>query len=381
MNFYFKIMFSHVYLKEIEDVFRTPIIQQTAFWSVVKQQLGVKSLAVNIRIRKSDLDKDAVAHEYIMADMLVLLQQVSEHYSIAYVPYGPELDPGEENRGAFLEDISEQLLSFLPKGCIMIRYDLVWESFWAGDADCYDANDRWLGPPAVNTQEFRFNYGTEFWKLRKAVSNILPSNTIFVNLKDDKEDILSKMKSKTRYNIGLSERKGVTVRAAGMEQLPLWYALYAETAARNGFHLHEMEYFRAVLSARANDTQSPAEVLLLIAEANHVPLAAMFLVISGDRATYLYGASSSDHRDCMAAYALQWKAIEVGKALGCADYDMFGVSPSADASHQMYGLYRFKKGFGGEMFHSMGCWDYPLLLDAYAYYSSVEMRQKGYHLS
>ena len=125
MDFYFKIMFSHVYLKEIEDVFRTPIIQQTAFWSVVKQQLGVKSLAVNIRIRKSDLDKEAVAHEYIMADMLVLLQQVSEHYSIAYVPYGPELDPGEENRGAFLEDISEQLLSFLPKGCIMIRYDLV----------------------------------------------------------------------------------------------------------------------------------------------------------------------------------------------------------------------------------------------------------------
>ena len=71
MDFYFKIMFSHVYLKEIEDVFRTPIIQQTAFWSVVKQQLGVKSLAVNIRIRKSDLDKEAVAHEYIMADMLV----------------------------------------------------------------------------------------------------------------------------------------------------------------------------------------------------------------------------------------------------------------------------------------------------------------------
>jgi len=110
-----------------------------------------------------------------------------------------------------------------------------------------------------------------------------------VDLKDKKEDILSKMKPKTRYNIGLSERKGVTVRAAGMEQLPLWYALYAETAARNGFHLHEMEYFKAVLTARANDTQSPAEVLLLIAEANHVPLAAMFLVISGERATYLYG--------------------------------------------------------------------------------------------
>ena len=374
-------MFSHVYLKEIEEVFRTPIIQQTAFWSEVKGRLGVKSIAVNIRIRKSDFYPDAGPFEYIMADMLVLLQQVSEQYCYAYVPYGPEIDPGEELRGTFLEQVSEQMRSFLPANCIMIRYDLAWESFWANDPDCISEDGKWLGPPPVNSQEFRFNYGTELWNLKKAGSNILPSNTIFVNLKDESSALLARMKPKTRYNIGLSLRRGVEVRMAGLEELPLWYALYAETAARNNFYLHDIEYFRVVLTARANDTQSPADVFLLIAEHDNRPLAAMFLVISGNRATYLYGASSGESRQFMATYALQWKAMELAQACSCHEYDMFGISPSSDPSHPMYGLYRFKTGFGGEQYHGMGCWDYPLIEDVYLYFTSVEMKQQGYHLS
>ena len=374
-------MFSHVYLKEIEEVFRTPIIQQTAFWSEVKGRLGVKSIAVNIRIRKSDFDPEAGPFEYIMADMLVLLQQVSEQYCYAYVPYGPEIDPGEELRGTFLEQVSEQMRSFLPANCIMIRYDLAWESFWANDPDCISEEGSWLGPPPVNSQEFRFNYGTELWNLKKAGSNILPSNTIFVNLKDESSALLARMKPKTRYNIGLSLRRGVEVRMAGLEELPLWYALYAETAARNNFYLHDIEYFRVVLTARANDTQSPADVFLLIAEHDNRPLAAMFLVISGNRATYLYGASSGESRQFMATYALQWKAMEIAQACSCHEYDMFGISPASDPSHPMYGLYRFKTGFGGEQYHGMGCWDYPLIEDVYLYFTSVEMKQQGYHLS
>lgn len=374
-------MFSHVYLKEIEEVFRTPIIQQTAFWSEVKGRLGVKSIAVNIRIRKSDFDPEAGPFEYIMADMLVLLQQVSEQYCYAYVPYGPEIDPGEELRGTFLEQVSEQMRSFLPASCIMIRYDLSWESFWANDPDCISEEGSWLGPPTVNSQEFRFNFGTELWNLKKAGSNILPSNTIFVNLKDDSNTLLARMKPKTRYNIGLSLRRGVEVRMAGLDELPLWYALYAETATRNNFYLHDIEYFRVVLTARANDTQSPADVFLLIAEHNKLPLAAMFLVISGHRATYLYGASSGESRQFMATYALQWKAMELAQHCNCNEYDMFGISPASDPSHPMYGLYRFKTGFGGEQYHGMGCWDYPLIEDVYLYFTSVEMKQQGYHLS
>ena len=74
-------------------------------------------------------------------------------------------------------------------------------------------------------------------------------------------------------------------------------------------------------------------------------MAAMFLVMSAYRATYLYGASSSRMRSVMPTYALQWKAMPIAKQCGCMEYDMFGDAPNPDPSHPMYGLYKFKQGY------------------------------------
>ena len=77
----------------------------------------------------------------------------------------------------------------------------------------------------------------------------------------------------------------------------------------------------------------------------------------------------------MAVYALQWE----GKN-GCTEYDLFGISPNSDPSHPFYGLYRFKTGFGGRIYHRMGCWDYPLKAEEYDSYALTEMTAPGYHL-
>ena len=82
----------------------------------------------------------------------------------------------------------------------------------------------------------------------------------------------------------------------------------------------------------------------------------------------------------MASYALQWEAIKRAKKRGCAEYDMFGVAPKPDPSHPMYGLYRFKSGFGGRMFHRMGCWDFPLDAENYNIFSASEFNSQGYHV-
>ena len=105
----------------------------------------------------------------------------------------------------------------------------------------------------------------------------------------------------------------------------------------------------------------------------------MFLVLSAHRATYLYGASSSSMRNLMPTYALQWKAMLIAKKCDCTEYDMFGVSPNPDPSHPMYGLYRFKQGFGGEIFHQLGCWDYPIDDEKYNYFVAKEMGMQGYY--
>lgn len=372
-------MITDLFRKDNEELYETPIVQQTAFWSSVKQNLGYKTIAVNYNIKRSSLFRNSEQDKKLVSDLLVIIQQINQFHSIAYVPYGPELEPDEDLQGAFLEELSESLRPYLPKGCIMIRYDLHWESYWAKDKSNFDEQGHWIGEPALSAQEFRFNYNTLNWKFEKAPSNILPSNTIFVNLRKSPEDILGSMKPKTRYNVKLADRKNVEVKVMGIENLPIWYKLYQDTATRNGIYVDQMSYFETVLSTKAADTRSPAEVFLLVAEQNAVPLAAMFLTISSKRATYLYGASSSENRNTMATYALQWEAMKFGKAKGCTEYDMFGVAPRPEPSHPMYGLYKFKVGFGGSIHHSLGCWDYPLIVDKYKLFRATELTGQGFH--
>lgn len=374
-------MLSDVQNKAVEELYATPIVQQTAFWSEVKNKLGTNTLAVNFKSRLSGLYHSFENDALIASDMLVVLQQIDKRHSVAYIPYGPELEPNEEFQGIFLEELSESIRSFLPENCILIRFDLCWESYWAKNRENFDQNGIWKGEPEYSAQEFRFNFNTNNWNFKKSFSNILPSNTIFLNLNPDLETLLQRMKPKTRYNIGLAQRKNVTVHETGIDDIALWYELYKETAFRNRILLNDIKYFKAVLSAKADDSRSPADVRLLVAKNGDKPLAAMFLVMTGNRGSYLYGASSSENRNFMATYALQWEAIRISKANGCTDYDMFGVSPSPDPNHPLYGLYKFKSGFGGDIFHSLGCWDYPLDEEKYALFRAMELNSRGYHLS
>ncbi len=374
-------MLSNVHKKEVEELYATPILQQTAFWSAVKKRLGTNSIAINFNSRKSALYGVSDDRSSLYSDVLIVLQQINRYYSVAYVPYGPELEPSDEFQGMFLEELSESLRSFLPKNCILIRYDLCWESWWAKDKDYFDEQGIWKGEPDTPTQEFRFNFSTHNWNLKKAHSNILPANTIYLNLTTGTDTLLKRMKPKTRYNIGLAHRKGVTVKSMGLDGIHIWYEIYKETAARNHILLNDLKYFQAVLSARADDTHSPADVNLLVAEKDGKPLAAMFLVITQNRGSYLYGASSSTERNLMATYALQWEAICRSKEAGCTEYDMFGISPSPDPQHPLYGLYKFKSGFGGDIYHSLGCWDYPLDKDLYTLFRASELNSQGYHIS
>lgn len=134
-----------------------------------------------------------------------------------------------------------------------------------------------------------------------------------------------------------------------------------------------------MFASRMECADSDVSVQLLVAYHDDIPLAAMFLVLSAYRATYLYGASSSSCRNVMPTYALRWRAIQIAKARKCLEYDMFGIAPNPDPSHPMYGLYKFKQGFGGDIFHQLGCWDYPVDEKKYRYLAACEMQMQGYY--
>lgn len=366
--------------KQTQEIKQSSILQQTNFWARVKQAHGYRTKAFDLKLEKAEQKKvkrPGKKYSLVTDDILFIIKKISPEHEMAYVPYGPVLEPKAEFQGQYLEELSESLRSKLSPSCVFIRYDLDWESPWSDDEDRYDDRNNWMGPPPTHLQELRFNFGTQEQNLRKAASDVLPSNTVFVDLEHSDERLLQRMKPKTRYNIRTAQRRGVTVKSVDLEHLPIWYELHKQTALRNGIIFDDIEYFQAVLEAKS---QGDANVHLLLAEADGEPLAGMFLAISGKRATYLYGASASQKRNYMPTYALQWGAIQQAKAANCTEYDMFGVSRNPDPAHPMYGLYRFKTGFGGDLYHRQGCWDYPLDEAQYELFKIREMNAQGYHV-
>lgn len=306
-------------------------------------------------------------------DLLVLIKYVDNTHCYAYVPYGPKLEPTFENQGLFLEYVSECIKPSLPPHCIFIRYDLIWENQWASEDEYFDNSGNWLGAPPSRIQEYRVNFKTAKGKLKKSIGDILPKNTFFLDLTKAEDDLLSNMRFNTRYNVRKALKDGIRVQEYGIKYVGEWYRLYLETALRHGMPIQSEEYFTSILLNQDNSNKG-VTVKMLMADVEGEFMASMFLVLSRKRGTYLYGASSSCKKRFMASYALQWKSIQIAKAWGCTEYDMFGSAPNLQDNHPLHGVHVYKKGFGGDLFHRMGCWDYPYDTKLYELFRLQELK-------
>jgi peptidoglycan pentaglycine glycine transferase (the first glycine) len=191
---------------------------------------------------------------------------------------------------------------------------------------------------------------------------VQPRNTLLVDITADETHILAAMKSKTRYNIRFAARKGVTVRQGMAADVESFNRLMAMTGERNRFGVRSPDYYRA-----AFELFDPAGwVGLFLAEYQDEPLGGLMAYALGNTAWYFYGASSNTHRNLMAPYATQWAAIRWAKAKGCTTYDLWGVPDEDEATLEsqfdqrqdgLWGVYRFKRGFGGRLARSVGAWD------------------------
>jgi peptidoglycan pentaglycine glycine transferase (the first glycine) len=201
--------------------------------------------------------------------------------------------------------------------------------------------------------------------------NIQPPRTLIVDIAGSEDEILRRMKQKTRYNIRLAEKKGVAVRL--WDDLESFHKMMLVTGGRDGFGVHSHEYYR-----RAYELLHPRQMgEILVAEYEGKPLAALFVARNGKRAYYLYGASTDEERNRMPTYLLQWEAMRWAKARGCEEYDLWGVPDEDEATLEtnfesrhdgLWGVYRFKRGFGGELKRAVQAMDRvynPLLYWAY----------------
>lgn len=366
-------MFCRLEKKELEEIKPTNILPQTPYWGRVKNRQGFDPGGFEVTVSKDLLFNSADSQANVRDDLLLLLKYIDTRRCIAYVPYGPKLEPNFENQGVFLEQLSESIKPHLPENCILIRYDLLWENQWAAESDYFDKTGNWIGPPQDQVQEFRVNYKTKRWNLKKSPGDILPKNTFFLDLTLSEQELLKNMRYNTRYNIKRSLKNGIRIGEYGLERIGDWYRLYRETAVRHNMPLQDEEFFTAILKNQDNNEKG-VNVKMLMADWKGKLLAALFLALSNQRGIYLYGASSHRYNNLMASYALQWEAIKTAKNCGCTVYDMFGSAPNLNRSHPLYGVHIFKKGFGGRLFHRMGCWDYPYDLEEYELFKFQELQ-------
>lgn len=254
-----------------------------------------------------------------------------------YIPYYPLLD--ENGYHDFFQRLTER-----KKKCVFIRYE-----------------------PLRST---RMGHLSE---------ELTPATTLVLNLSHGLDELLSRMHQKTRYNIGISEKRGVEVDVARPQHSNYSricedaIRLFRATGERQAFRVQTHAYFTTLFSSFSHEAQESTQpwIRLYYAKYHDTLLGAILVMHFGDTATYLYGGSAATHREMMAPHALQWVAIQDALRNRCRYYDFWGAAPNDDPRHPWAGITRFKKGFGGDVMVHPGTFDIVARRADYALYGTL----------
>lgn len=183
------------------------------------------------------------------------------------------------------------------------------------------------------------------------------------------EEVYAGFHTNWRRNVKKADRLGVRVRVGTVDDLPSFYNLLLTTAERDHFRVRSLTYFQQMYNSL--QAEDPSRIRLYLAEDDEELLAATLTVYSNAHTWYLYGASSNNKREKAPNHAIQWKMIQDAHEMGADVYDFRGISSTLDEQDHLFGLLRFKLGFGGEACEMIGAWDFavnPLLHKAFAFY-------------
>ena len=269
----------------------------------------------------------ALGHGELVGVMSVLVRPLPLGVSLMYAPRGPVCDRNDPYVLAELFAAADRLAKEEKALELLL------------DPDESDAN-----------QSFRrMMEAWAFWEREDAgFNNIQAQHVLRLYLQGKTEEsVFGSFSPKTRYNIRLAMRRGVRIRAcSGDGEIPedaltAFDRIMQETGERDHFIARGKEYYRTVLQAMGRDA------VLYLAYLQDEPIAGTIGVFSGGKGWYLYGASSNAHRNAMPNYLLQWEMVRRALGQQCVFYDFRGVPGQPRQDDPLYGLYRFKKGFGG----------------------------------
>lgn len=351
----------------------TDILFQSGFWAAFREKGENRSLAFLTEAND------------VHFPLVVLTRTGVSGDRYAYVPRGPAGSFDEEDRGIALETVAEALRPWLPDDTVCVRFDTGFPSAYIGH-DYWTDKGHWRGAPRAEIREMRMNAGTKHGRLRKAPLDHLSPDTVIIDLDCDDRTLLGRMRQTTRNCVRRSLRSDLEFRRGGIELLDSWHRLYADTAERKKFYGEGKPYFERLFTCAAEyderqlafleegsgqTTRGPEFQIFSAWMKGHL-VAGALTGISGRSAYYLYAGSSTEYREYMANYGLQWHIMDYARSRGCVQYDLMGVPPNGDPNHSMYGLYTFKTGLGGHVVHYAGCWDYPYDASGYSRLRNAE---------
>ncbi len=181
---------------------------------------------------------------------------------------------------------------------------------------------------------------------------VQPKQTLALDLTLGEDELLAGMKGRTRYNARLAEKKGVQITDGnGTEELNQFYKLLESTSKRKHFLVHNRAYYDRILELFREN------IRIFLAEYDSMTLSGVFLLTFGKYAYYSYGASRREHSNTKSTQGLQWAAIRWAKQNGFEVYDFWGIPDNPGEGHPLYGVYKFKEGFGGSVEKYVGAYD------------------------
>ncbi len=324
-------------LEEEKDQFNQVVTHpiQSWEWGEFRKKTGIEV----IRLGVFDGDELKVGYQLTVHPLPKL------PYTVIYLPKGPMPDKimieslrkiGLEKRAIFVK--------LEPN--VGVDYEQFQKSAWEKVREFLLANGCRVGRPLFT----RFTFQLDLTK---------PEN-----------QLLAEMKPKTRYNIRLSQRHGVeVVEDNSPKAFKIYLKLLLETTRRQRFYAHTPSYHRLLW-----ETLSPTDIYhLFLAKYKREVLAAYIFFTFNKVLYYPYGASTRDHKEVMAPYALFWEAIKFGKQKGCQVFDMWGTpGPNPDPSNPWFGFHRFKQGFGAKLVEFVGSYDLVLNPFFYSFFNFAD---------
>ncbi len=186
--------------------------------------------------------------------------------------------------------------------------------------------------------------------VRRSSKQIQPYKTVISDLNLPEEHLLGKMHQKTRYNINLSEKKGLLLEES--DDVDTFWKLLKQTAKQDQFSTHPKEYYEKMMNF-FKEKDLKTKLFLVKYESKYIGGA--IIMSYGDTAYYLHGAMDRRFKSLMAPYFMHWEIIKKLKVEGCRLYDFWGID-----SKKWPGVTRFKLGWGGDIKEYPGSFDMPV---------------------